>query len=79
MPLAIVKKQVSDLPFNFKLDDSTAMSPQMKLSNFADVVVGARISKSGQATPTSGDFTGQSAPLKSSSSAVSLVIDSVQP
>ncbi|MBC7716457.1 MAG: c-type cytochrome biogenesis protein CcmI, partial [Pseudorhodobacter sp.] len=46
MPLAIVKKQVSDLPFNFKLDDSTAMSPQMKLSNFADVVVGARISKS---------------------------------
>ena len=79
MPLAIVKKQVSDLPFNFKLDDSTAMSPQMKLSNFADVVVGARISKSGQATPTSGDLTGQSAPLKSSSSAVSLVIDSVQP
>ena len=79
MPLAIVKKQVSDLPFNFKLDDSMAMSPQMKLSNFADVVVGARISKSGQATPTAGDLTGQSAPLKTGGAAVRLVIDSVQP
>ena len=79
MPLAIVKKQVSDLPFDFKLDDSMAMSPQMKLSNFADVVVGARISKSGQATPTAGDLTGQSAPLKAGGAAVRLVIDSVQP
>jgi cytochrome c-type biogenesis protein CcmH len=49
------------------------------LTNFADVVVGARISKSGQATPTAGDLTGQSAPVKSSGAAVSLVIDSVQP
>jgi cytochrome c-type biogenesis protein CcmH len=79
MPLAIVKKQVSDLPFTFQLDDSTAMSPQMKLSNFADVVVGARISKSGQATPTAGDLTGQSAPLKTGGAAVTLRIDSVQP
>ena len=79
MPLAIVKKQVSDLPFTFKLDDSTAMSPQMKLSNFADVVVGVRVSKSGQATPTAGDLTGQSASVKSSGAAVTLVIDSVQP
>jgi cytochrome c-type biogenesis protein CcmH len=79
MPLAIVKKQVSDLPFTFQLDDSTAMSPQMKLSNFADVVVGARVSKSGQATPTSGDLTGQSAPVKSGGAAVTLLIDSVQP
>jgi cytochrome c-type biogenesis protein CcmH len=79
MPLAIVKKQVSDLPFTFQLDDSTAMSPQMKLSNFADVVVGARVSKSGQATPTAGDLTGQSAPVKSGGAAVTLLIDSVQP
>jgi cytochrome c-type biogenesis protein CcmH len=79
MPLAIVKKQVSDLPFSFQLDDSMAMSPQMKLSNFADVVVGARVSKSGQATPTAGDLTGQSAPLKTGGAAVTLVIDSVQP
>ena len=79
MPLAIVKKQVSDLPFTFRLDDSTAMSPQMKLSNFSDVVVGARISKSGQATPTSGDLTAQSGPIKAGGAAVNLVVDSVQP
>ena len=79
MPLAILKRQVSDLPISFTLDDSQAMSPEMKLSKFASVVVGARISKSGQATPTAGDLTGQSKPLAVGGPAIELVIDSVQP
>ena len=79
MPLAILKRQVSDLPISFTLDDSQAMSPEMKLSKFASVVVGARISKSGQATPTAGDLTGQSKPLAAGGPAIELVIDSVQP
>ena len=79
MPLAILKRQVSDLPISFTLDDSQAMSPEMKLSKFASVVVGARISKSGQATPTAGDLTGQSKPLAVGGTAIELVIDSVQP
>ena len=79
MPLAILKRQVSDLPITFTLDDSQAMSPEMKLSKFASVVVGARISKSGQATPTAGDLTGQSKPLAVGGPAIELVIDSVQP
>ncbi len=79
MPLAIVKRQVSELPFSFTLDDSMAMSPEMRLSKFANVVVGARISKSGQATPASGDLTGQSMPLKLGGRPIELVIDSVQP
>jgi cytochrome c-type biogenesis protein CcmH len=58
MPLAIMRKKVSDLPFNFVLDDSTAMSPDNKLSSAAQVVVGARISKSGNAMPQTGDLQG---------------------
>jgi len=78
MPLAIVRKQVKDLPFEFVLDDSQAMSPQMKLSSFTHVIVGARVSKSGDAMPQAGDLEGFSDELALSSEAsVSLVIDTV--
>jgi cytochrome c-type biogenesis protein CcmH len=56
MPLAILRKQVSDLPLNFTLDDSQAMSPASRLSSVQQVVVGARISKSGNAMPQPGDL-----------------------
>lgn len=79
MPLAIVKRTVADLPISFVLDDSMAMSPQMKLSNFPLVVVGARVSKSGNAMPQPGDLQGQAAPAKIGSNGIELVIDSVQP
>lgn len=59
MPLAIVRKQVKDLPFDFQLDDSSAMSPATKLSAFPRVVITARISKSGNAVPQAGDLAGQ--------------------
>ncbi len=63
MPLAIVRKQVKDLPFEFVLDDSSAMSPASRLSTQTRVVVNARISKSGDAMPQPGDLSGQSAPV----------------
>lgn len=59
MPLAILRKQVKDLPLEFKLDDSLAMSPAARLSAYPQVVVGARISKSGNAMPQPGDLSGQ--------------------
>ena len=79
MPLAILKRKASELPTTFTLDDSTAMSDAMKLSKFELVVVGARVSKSGNAMPQSGDLTGQSAPVKAGGTKLTLVIDSVQP
>lgn len=76
MPLAIVRKQVKDLPVTFSLDDSMAMSPQMKLSGFPEVIVGARVSRNGQAMPQNGDFAGQSAPVKVGSEGVKVEIAS---
>ena len=61
MPLAILRKQVKDLPLNFTLNDSMAMSPASALSTASKIIVGARVSKSGNAMPQPGDLSGQSA------------------
>ena len=63
MPLAILRKQVKDLPLQFTLDDSTAMSPAAKISDAASVVISARISKTGEALPQAGDLSGQTGPV----------------
>jgi cytochrome c-type biogenesis protein CcmH len=79
MPLAILRKQVQDLPITFTLDDSMAMNPQMKLSAFPQVVVGARISKSGNAMPQSGDLKGNVGPVAVGASNLQILIDSAVP
>ncbi len=58
MPLAIVRKQVSELPLTVNLTDTMAMMPTMKLSNFEQVKLLARISKSGNAMKQPGDLIG---------------------
>jgi cytochrome c-type biogenesis protein CcmH len=75
MPLAILRKQARELPVSFELDDSMAMSPQMKLSSFTHVVVGARVSKSANATPQPGDLQGLSAPIKVGARGIAVTID----
>ena len=56
MPLAIVRTTVDKLPYDFVLDDSLAMNPQMQLSQVKSVMVRARISKTGNAMPQAGDY-----------------------
>lgn len=79
MPLAVLRKQVRDLPVDFALDDSMAMAPNLKLSDFPEVVVGARVSRSGSATAQSGDLRGQSKPVKVGTTGISIVIDTAVP
>lgn len=75
VPLAVVRKQVKDLPFDFVLDDSSAMSPATRLSAATGpVLVGARISKSGNAMPQPGDLAGQSGPLAPGATGVAIEI-----
>jgi cytochrome c-type biogenesis protein CcmH len=74
MPLAVIRKQVRELPAAFTLDDTMAMATGMKLSDHPRVIVGARISKSGSPTPQPGDLEGLSAPVKVGDTGVSVVI-----
>ncbi|MGY2283363.1 c-type cytochrome biogenesis protein CcmI [Pseudomonas gingeri] len=74
-PLAAKRLTVADLPATVELGDADAMMPQLKLSNFPEVQLVARISRAGQ--PTAGEWIGRSQPLASSTAAQqNLTIDS---
>ncbi len=81
MPLAVVRNRAGALPIEVTLDDSMAMMPAMKLSAFPRVKLQARISKSGNAVPESGDLTGLLADIEiaTSTQPINLVIDTVMP
>lgn len=78
MPLAVARIKASTLPTSVTLTDAMAMTPQLKLSNYGEVQVLARISKSGNAMPSAGDL--ESAATKVATSTrkpVSLTINRV--
>ena len=80
MPLAIMKTTVSQLPMNFTLDDSTAMTPERKLSTAGEVFIKVRVSKSGNAMPQSGDLMGGSeGPVKVGSKGLKIEIKDQMP
>ncbi|MGJ7549817.1 c-type cytochrome biogenesis protein CcmI [Pseudomonas alloputida] len=75
MPLAAKRVTVAQLPLEVELSDADAMLPQMKLSQFAEVQLVARVSRAGQ--PTRGEWVGQGAPLANTTQATQhLTIDS---
>ena len=78
-PLAIQRRQVQDLPIDITLDDSMAMSPAMRLSTVSQVVIGARVSKSGNAMPQPGDLQGLSPVVAVGSRGLQLQINEVLP
>ncbi len=60
MPLAVFRKKYKDFDGKISLSDADAMQPQLKLSNFKNVKVIARLSKTGSAIGSKGDFEGVS-------------------
>jgi cytochrome c-type biogenesis protein CcmH len=80
MPLAIARLTADELPVSVRLDDSMAMMPALKLSGFDQVVVGARVSKTGNAMPSSGDLFGETDAISpAGTSRVSVSINQIVP
>jgi cytochrome c-type biogenesis protein CcmH len=79
MPVSIVRATKKDLPFTFRLDDSTSPMPSRKLSDLETVVIVARLSRSGTAMPGSGDLEGMSQPIKPGTEGITIVIDRQRP
>jgi cytochrome c-type biogenesis protein CcmH len=74
-PLAVMRTVAGSWPVSFHLDDSMAMLPSRRISQFDNVVVEARISRTGQATPSSGDLYATSPVLHPGAKKLVLVIN----
>jgi cytochrome c-type biogenesis protein CcmH len=81
MPLAVARRPAKDLPVTIVLDDSQAMAPEMRMSRFSEVLVGARVSRSGNPMPQTGDLEGLAAGIVAlgKQPSVQVTIDRVVP
>jgi cytochrome c-type biogenesis protein CcmH len=77
-PVAAVRATAGQFPLAFELSDAMAMNPDNKLSNFKEVTLTARISKSGQPMGAAGDLEGTLLNVKVGSKGIKLVIDKVK-
>ena len=80
MPLAVKRVTLGDLPLTLVLDESLAMSPELTLAKFPEVIVVARIAVSGQPIAQAGDIEAKSAPVPTrAGSKLSLTLDPAAP
>lgn len=79
MPLAVKRLTVSQWPIMVTLDDSMAMMESLKMSNFDEVVITARISKSGVGNAKPGDIEGQSTAIAISTKQTQITINKILP
>lgn len=78
LPLAIVRLDAQRWPVAFRLDDRASMAADRRLSSQARVVIGARLSRSGRATPAPGDLTGLAGPVDVGSDGVTVLLDRLE-
>ncbi|MFO7543678.1 MAG: c-type cytochrome biogenesis protein CcmI [Thiobacillus sp.] len=78
-PVAAVRSTAGKLPLEFSLNDSMAMNPGNVLSQHKEVVLVARVSKSGNPIGQTGDLEGRISSVKVGATGVKLVIDQVLP
>ncbi|AXS79591.1 hypothetical protein [Dechloromonas sp. HYN0024] len=72
-PLAVGRYKGADFPIEFRLDDSMALMPNRTISQFSDVLVTAKISKTGSADQSKGDII--AAPVKAKLGNTTLVVE----
>jgi cytochrome c-type biogenesis protein CcmH len=77
MPVAVLRLQVKDLPAQFVLDDSLAMSADRPISRFNDLTLEVRVTRTGQAAPQRGDLGGAVADVKLGQTGIDLQADKV--
>ncbi|MFJ0453129.1 c-type cytochrome biogenesis protein CcmI [Bordetella bronchiseptica] len=77
MPLAILRKQVRELPLDFTLDRAQAMSPAATLAQAGTVDVEIRVSRAGVAEARPGDLVGVLRGVAVGSRGLRLVADTV--
>jgi cytochrome c-type biogenesis protein CcmH len=79
MPVALLKRRAAELPLDFQLDESTAMNPSLRLSPSMQVVVGVRVSRTGQAMTQPGDLQGFSAPVPVGTGGLKIEVKDIVP
>ena len=79
MPVAAVKRQASELPLTITLDDNALLSGG-RLSDHAQLVLAARITRGGEPTARSGDLQSSDTVFSPASDpSIELVIDKIVP